>query len=329
MFKVIYCLVSDETDYYYEQLILSLLSLRKYNERINVTVLVDESTHQTFVNSRTEIFQLVDEVQVVAAPAEYNKKRRSRFLKTTAREQVKGDYLFVDTDTVVCCPFPESISYKSVAAVKDLHITMDERHLDWTYVERMKQIGYEAQYNGIHFNSGIIWVRDDPVAHNFYRKWNELWTKDLKYHDNDQPAFNEANRRMRGIVEELDGIWNCQPANMEKAILYLARAVILHYYGSSVVKGRSIYDLCNIEVLQEFRNGNRQTALEVINAPRSAFTKSHILNLNNTQVSILESQTYLALSRIYISANGLFNLIEKTLTLIHKMKFKRKWKSRK
>ena len=99
--KIIYCLVSDTKDYYYEQLLVSLCSLRKYNPDAIVEVVVDKETKDTLVSERAGIYNYVTDVIQIDVPNEFAKKQRSRFIKTRLRELVSGDFFFIDTDTVI------------------------------------------------------------------------------------------------------------------------------------------------------------------------------------------------------------------------------------
>ena len=100
--KIIYTLVSENSDYYLEQALISVYSLRKHNPEATVELVVDKDTAATLVEKRSKIKEYVTSIVEIDVPREYDKKRRSRFLKTNLRQLVKGDYLFIDCDTVIC-----------------------------------------------------------------------------------------------------------------------------------------------------------------------------------------------------------------------------------
>ncbi|MFX4681913.1 hypothetical protein ABTB34_20895, partial [Acinetobacter baumannii] len=66
-----------------------------------VIVLVDSETMMGLNGYRADVARIA-EFQCVDVPGCYGKTERSRFIKTTIRKHVDGDFLFIDTDTVVC-----------------------------------------------------------------------------------------------------------------------------------------------------------------------------------------------------------------------------------
>lgn len=71
---------------------------------------------------RSHILELVDEVVSVDVGNGFSPQQRSRILKTSARNLVNGDYLFIDCDTIVLKPIEEIDSCPAeIAAVKDCH----------------------------------------------------------------------------------------------------------------------------------------------------------------------------------------------------------------
>ena len=64
MVKFLYILVSKESDIYYEQTLVSILSLRHYNPDAFVTLLVDDKTDANLMGFRAEIKTLINEYKV-------------------------------------------------------------------------------------------------------------------------------------------------------------------------------------------------------------------------------------------------------------------------
>ncbi len=84
-----------------EQLWVSVTSLRMYNPETTVVLLMDKITYEGLIGYRAKLLDLIDEAIVVPTPEGYSQKEMSRHIKTTARQWVKGDFLFIDTDTVI------------------------------------------------------------------------------------------------------------------------------------------------------------------------------------------------------------------------------------
>ena len=70
----VYILISNGDDLFYEQLLVSLYSLRMHNPKLNVVVLVDEKTERTLHGKRSKVRELANEIKIVEVPEEYNSK---------------------------------------------------------------------------------------------------------------------------------------------------------------------------------------------------------------------------------------------------------------
>ena len=76
------------------------------------------------------IKKYVSEIIVVNVPDGMNKMHRSRYLKTTLRQHISGDFLFVDADTVITCDLSEIDEVDmEIAAVLDRHSPVSEHEL--------------------------------------------------------------------------------------------------------------------------------------------------------------------------------------------------------
>lgn len=235
--KIVYCLISGSADYYYEQLLISLCSLRKHNPNVEVEVLCDNDTLNTFTSNRRGILEYNIHPNAVEVPSEWGKQERSRYIKTNLRKLTKGDYLFVDTDTVICSSLEsiDAIPY-AVAAVRDSHVARpmpaySQRSHDtekWIWREAKKA---EIDATGLnHFNSGVMYVKDTEKAYELYSKWAEQY-KSLLAHDVkiDQLPLMLANKAMNDIISPLDPTFNCQVCFKEGRDL-IPNAHIIHYF---------------------------------------------------------------------------------------------------
>ena len=153
----------------------------------------------------------------------------SRFLKTNLRKLVDGDYLFIDTDTIICDKL-DSIDQidADIALVADCNrnLMLDESAV----VERCKNAGFTNIEGQPYFNSGVMFVRDTPTSHEFYEEWYRQWL----YSSNkgiylDQPSMNYSNIQLGYPIKELSGVWNCQI--YFNGWNFLSRSKILHYAG--------------------------------------------------------------------------------------------------
>jgi len=234
--KIVYIVVSGEKDCYWEQMMASSWSLKRYNPTAWVTVL-------TCVGARTTDVEWVDEVKVVDVPDEFDGVEKSRWIKTQMRKFVGGDFLFVDTDTVVCGDLSGVDDLNcSVGAVLDSHchakVLSDCDIFKIMYTGRLKEVygvDYEDRYDV--FNSGVMYVKDDEKARLFFDRWHENWLKSRKcgYHVDQMPLLM-TNIEQTGVLHEISGEYNCQ---IRVSVEYLTRAKILHTFASQGQSGLS------------------------------------------------------------------------------------------
>lgn len=230
--QIVYVLVSDDSDSYYEQLLISVFSLRKHNYKVQVVVVCDKDTEETLKGKRATIREKVDKIVVVEIPAGFDKMQRSRFLKTNLRNIINGDYLYIDTDTVIC----ESLERIDeldceIGAVKEYnkHSVLSKDNA-WAY-SLAEKAGLQLEILGCpYFNSGIMYVKDTKSNHELYTNWHQCWKDYLKKGlSTDQTALCYANKLCGYIIKHIDNIWNCQVAEIEgKKCVSVAR--IIHYF---------------------------------------------------------------------------------------------------
>ena len=80
--KIVYVVASDETDFYLEQTLLSVFSLRKHNPDAYVELVVDQDTDTTITGKKGEILKYVDN-KVVVNVRNIIRKRLLDFLRLT------------------------------------------------------------------------------------------------------------------------------------------------------------------------------------------------------------------------------------------------------
>lgn len=230
--KTVYTLISDSSDYYLEQALISVFSLRKHNPQATVELVVDKDTAATLVEKRSKIKEYVTSIVEIDVPREYDKKRRSRFLKTNLRQLVKGDYLFIDCDTVICGKLDEIDAFDGdLAAVSDVNGPLPLK--DTSVLSRCDKAGFPNLERQPYFNSGVMLVRDTPLTHQFYERWYANWqlsaSKGVAF---DQPALCQTNVELGKPMKELPGIWNCQ-FKYREGYKHLKDALIMHYFNAN------------------------------------------------------------------------------------------------
>ena len=226
--KLVYVLASTESDLFYEQCLISVYSAQLYNPNIKIVLVVDDKTHSTLKGNRKEITDYVDDIIVKDFPEEASMFLRSRLMKVGLRSFVKGDYLYVDCDTLIVDSLEsiDSIS-GSVAAVLDGHVKLNNHPTCDLFRKQCDAIGFNLADTKDYFNGGVIFAKDDKESHNLYSLWRDYYLSGTSSNIcMDQPSFNKANFENNSLIKELPGEWNCQVRFGAK---YIGSAKVLHF----------------------------------------------------------------------------------------------------
>jgi hypothetical protein len=277
--KYLYVLTSSTNDTYYEQFLLSLVSLRMHNPHDEVVVLTDVQTKESLTGKRGKYDKLVSDIRFIEPPKGLNQKKISRFIKTSIRKYITGDFLFIDCDTIITDFLDISTLKKTtLGSVLDTHVSLPQHHLNHEFKKRDTTLGYKRETDK-YFNSGIIFCRDTPEAHVFFDKWHSLWMASNRHGISaDQPSFNQANYELDNIITELPGEWNCQISH--NGLPYLHNAKIIHYYATSLTSCAPAYKLASGEVLASIKETGEipPEIMRILENPRAAFeTHSRII----------------------------------------------------
>ena len=227
--KIVYVLVSQESDFFYEMFLMSHYSLRLYHPKgdVEVNLIMDMDTYQRLKEKQAEILQ--DVIPIVSyVPKEYSVMQRSRYLKTSMRELLQGDFLYLDTDTIVCHSLDAVDSFKTdICLVRDNH----QGKVDNYQVDQVSDVlGWKHLAETKLFNGGVIYVKDSIQGHDFFKKWHESWKLCASHGFNkDQLSLRWVVSQSENIIKELDGTWNCQ-VSMPSSIEYQNDAIIMHYF---------------------------------------------------------------------------------------------------
>ena len=290
--QIVYVLVANEKNLYLEEMWVSIFSLRRHHPEATVKVLMDVETKE-YLSRFPQLTSMIDETVVVQTPAGYNAKQRSRQIKTTIRNVLKGDYIFIDTDTVICKPLDgivedirELKDFRGIAAVREGHATMKDTLFPPTgTVKRIFDI--DISQSPLMTNSGVMFVADIPFTHEFYKRWNENWKRSCfeKGNSQDQPSLYATDCQYGYVIRELSGIYNAQVA---MSLKYYADAVILHWWHMDFIEDQSYSPYFSLKIYQDLKKeGEITPQIEdlIINAKQSFVSptmpvgKEHILFL--------------------------------------------------
>lgn len=236
--KAAYVLTCSESNNYLEQAWMSIWSLKHHNPTMQVTLVVDDASCALIKSTyRKEILTLVDELVCIHVPEGFDQRAKSRWLKTSLRTHIEGDFLFIDTDTVVCESLSEVDDWDcSIGAVIDensyrpLSKDVPKLHkLQWL----ARQCGTDMDFCQLpYYNSGVLYVKDNAEAHALYDAWHKLWLSNYeKGVFQDQIALYHTTLTSGIHITELPPVLNCQIT--EHGLNALAEARIIHYYNES------------------------------------------------------------------------------------------------
>jgi hypothetical protein len=311
--KFLYVLVSTDQDFYFEQALVSIMSAKKWNSEIAISLLVDRETADSFTGKRASILKCIDEYKVIDVPSEFNEGiKKSRYLKTTMREHIDGDFLYVDVDTIWSGKIDENDFTDHIMGVDDGNVPLNYFDMKDYHLEIIKAIfGTEGIIKII--NSGALFFKDSNEAHVFSKRWHANWLRSIKHFVfTDQQAFAYTNFELDNCVSSLPTKYNCQ---ISFNLNHLHNAVLIHYFATSI--GSSMpYLLQKHTFWQKLRSEMSDNELSlVIDNPKSQFELSPFKNsVTTTTIEFLKTTSAGLLMDWYVSkkrrGQRLFSSIE-------------------
>lgn len=228
--KLVYVLTCAPEATYIEQALISIWSARYHNPNAHIVLLVDDLTDQLLVDKRAEVLEYITEKVVIPfEDANATMMYRSRFLKTSVRQLVKGDFLFLDCDTIItqCLAEIDNINAE-IAAVLDSnrHISEYQKLDKEAILNKASICGWAFDDLKEYRNSGVVYVKDTFNTHVFYSRWHENYFHTQQLGINiDQISLEQTSRDI-SIVNTLDNIWN---AIMYVRPKFIEKAKVIHF----------------------------------------------------------------------------------------------------
>ena len=212
--KLVYVLTCSPKDFYIEQALMAVYSARYWNQDAHIVLIVDNLTNQFLSGKRSEILDYISEKIVITFEDDsLSMTYRSRYIKTSVREIINGDFLFIDSDTVTQKSLSDIDTFHcEVGAVLESHLRVEEfcDSLYDLHQERLLSIGVDLSEERLYFSSGVLFVKDTPATHALYYKWFQYWNEGTKKGlFADQPALCKANQESKHIIEQIPDTYNC------------------------------------------------------------------------------------------------------------------------
>ena len=127
--KYLYVLVGSKKGFYCEQTLVSMASLANVQSDAFITLLVDKQTDEKFGTELERIKKYVREYIVVPIEERIPSSAKSRYIKTSMRKYVTGDFLYVDADTVWNGPINSTVFTHDIMGVLDGHCLLADHPL--------------------------------------------------------------------------------------------------------------------------------------------------------------------------------------------------------
>lgn len=234
MTKYLFVLTSSEKDFFCEQTLVAIASLRVHNPNAFVTLLTDDKTFNTLTGNRAALKEAVDELKVLTLDEKFTPMLRSRYLKTVMRNVIDGDFLYMDSDITITGDLSIPEEWKGgIYAVLDFHTNLHKAINRKKVLNNAKMLGFSPILNDEIFNGGVMFASDTQEARDFFEKWHELWlycvSKNFPY---DMASLAEANFKFNYITQKMPGEWNCQLAYGKE---FLPNGKVLHFFGSRII----------------------------------------------------------------------------------------------
>lgn len=274
--QIVYNVISSEKDYFLEELWVSVYSLRQFHPNTRVVVMTDAPTGAR-IESRPTLVSLISEVVIIQMPKGYNNDCRAREIKTNIRNLIDGDFLFIDTDTVICKPLDEvdDLPVKNLAMVPELHGPFKNHFCyESTYQDVIRIFGTDCSDSYYWFNSGCMFVRDNESTRRFFADWKKNWTFSAfeKKENSDQRALLKTDHDYGYIIESLPDVYNCQVA---LSIQYFFDAKIVHFWHmrANFTSDMNYSPFTNKEIYKQVRKDNSisQSSADTIIHCKSSF----------------------------------------------------------
>lgn len=251
-------------------------SLRRHNPEAHIVLVTDAPTYSRIDSKHESIKGYISETVVADVPETMTPIQRSRYLKTSLRQRVEGDFLYLDVDTVIMRPigdrdFPLEMV---LGGVKNVHFGQPH---GIKYDEYIKRTGKHLDSCAFYPNGGVLFARDVDSAHEFFNRWHDMWireNRDLGI-GIDQPSLAQANSSLGCPLKELPGTFNCQ-TNTRQCKEFLFNPYILHYYAA--VDSNHFFPFKNTAVLEKIRLEGITPEIErMLDNPQLYFFKQWIV----------------------------------------------------
>ena len=316
--KIAYVLVSSHKDLYWEQCLISVMSVRHHMPDAHTVLVCDTETKETLNDGiRNDISKYFSDIISISFDEKVGNTMRSRILKVTLRDIIIGDFLYIDCDTLITQKLSDidNLTYP-IAAVLEGHCLFKSHPMREFFLKQNKHLDYAHDRIVKYFNAGVMYVKDVEETHSFYKKWHENYlTSCEKGLYLDQPALSKTNIELGNLIQEIEGSWNCQ---IRFGALFLASNKILHFCSK---KNMPVSYLSNKAYLRKIKEhgANAFELLEYITDWRNSISSGTVTCFGN-DASFAVSPYYEEKRYKYITQNTAQHLYNPILCFRDKLR---------
>lgn len=230
--KLVYVLTCAPEATYIEQALMSVWSARHWNPDAHIVLITDNLTDKLLIGKRAEILNYISEKIVVPFEDDsLSMMYRSRFIKTSVRQLIDGNFLFIDSDTIVCKSLADVDDFAcEVGAVYESHLPIRDWHpgLLAAASKACAVIDVDLPHEPEYFSSGVLFVKDVDISYRLYDGWHHFWLESVaKGSGIDQPSLAKASRDLGYVIKRIPDSYNCilftEPQHTREAhILHIA-----------------------------------------------------------------------------------------------------------
>lgn len=330
--KFVYIVSASAKNIYLEQALVSAWSLRYYNSEAYIVLVCDEETRELLNKGwQKEYVCLFNEFKVCHYENDQSLKYRSRHMKTNLRSIVSGDFVYIDTDTIICSDlgFVDEFTF-DIGFVPDNNCSFDKLLVHKNVVAWMRQIyDMDVSMEKEYYNGGVFYVKDTEIAHSFFEKWHENWCYEIAHSSSmlDQQSLMKTNIDMGYLITEMDGKMNSQVVT---SIRHMHNAVIVHIINNFIGKDTNVTPFHSLDAYRQikecgFSDEWKYKALhfkELFCSPSFVLSESNALiwrHINEDGcLPIVNSYTVKTLAKIRFKCPWMFNGIEKMFEAFYK-----------
>ncbi|HKR07039.1 MAG TPA: hypothetical protein VJY62_20545 [Bacteroidia bacterium] len=189
--QFLYVLTTNGRDDFINMNYLSAALLRYNHPEAKIFVACDNQSAELLKQSKHSLLKLVNGIIECSTP-DGNPVWRNRYVKCRMRQLLKGDFLYLDGDTLPIKPLHELFETNSDFAAASNHSTS----FDKNFANRERKIFVDNGWklpNAYYVNGGVLFWRDSKKSHElselYINKWTEASINNLHF---DQPSLNSA-----------------------------------------------------------------------------------------------------------------------------------------